>query len=36
MLAVSAAVAVVLFVTGALWFRRRERTFVDVIGTGGQ
>jgi lipopolysaccharide transport system permease protein len=32
MLAVSGVVAVALFVSGIAWFRRRERTFVDVIG----
>jgi len=32
MLAVSSAVAVGLFVSGIAWFRRRERTFVDVVG----
>lgn len=36
MFAVSAAVAVLLFVTGVIWFRNRERTFVDVIGSGGR
>jgi lipopolysaccharide transport system permease protein len=36
MTAASAVVAVVLFATGAVWFRRRERTFVDVIGSGGR
>ena len=35
MLAVSSIVAVLLFVTGIVWFRRRERTFVDAIGSGG-
>lgn len=33
---VSAAVALTLFVTGIMWFRRRERTFVDTIGSGGR
>jgi lipopolysaccharide transport system permease protein len=32
----STAVAVVLFVTGTIWFRRSERTFVDTIGSGGR
>jgi lipopolysaccharide transport system permease protein len=32
----SAVVAVALFVTGLMWFRRRERTFVDAIGSGGR
>lgn len=35
MLAVSALVAVALLVTGVMWFRKRERTFVDAIGSGG-
>jgi lipopolysaccharide transport system permease protein len=34
-LAVSTSVAVTLFVSGVAWFRRCERTFVDVIGSGG-
>ncbi len=34
MLAVSALVAVSLFVSGIIWFRRRERAFVDAIGSG--
>jgi lipopolysaccharide transport system permease protein len=36
MLAVSALVAISLFVSGIIWFRRRERTFVDAIGSGGR
>lgn len=32
----SSAVTVLLFVTGTIWFRRRERTFVDTIGSGGR
>jgi lipopolysaccharide transport system permease protein len=32
----STLVSVVLFVTGTVWFRRRERTFVDSIGSGGR
>ncbi|MBU4455777.1 ABC transporter permease [Patescibacteria group bacterium] len=35
MVAASAIVAVFLFVSGIVWFRRRERTFVDAIGSGG-
>jgi len=35
MLAVSILVAVLLLVSGIIWFRRRERTFIDVIGSGG-
>lgn len=36
MLGVSAVVAVALFVSGIVWFRWRERTFADVIGSGGR
>jgi lipopolysaccharide transport system permease protein len=36
MLAVSSAVAVALFVSGLIWFRRQERQFADVIGSGGR
>jgi lipopolysaccharide transport system permease protein len=36
MLIASSAVAVTLFVTATIWFRRRERTFVDAIGSGGR
>ncbi len=36
MLAASAGVALALFLTGVVWFRRRERTFVDAIGSGGR
>jgi lipopolysaccharide transport system permease protein len=36
MLLVSALVSVVLFVAGIAWFRWRERTFVDVVGSGGR
>lgn len=32
---VSVAVALLLFITGIIWFRYRERTFVDAIGSGG-
>jgi lipopolysaccharide transport system permease protein len=32
----SAVVAVALFASGLIWFRRRERTFVDAIGSGGR
>jgi len=28
--------ALFLFFTGCVWFRRRERTFVDIIGSGGR
>ncbi|HLH30340.1 MAG TPA: ABC transporter permease [Terriglobia bacterium] len=30
----SVAVAIVLLISGTVWFRRRERTFVDIIGSG--
>jgi lipopolysaccharide transport system permease protein len=36
MLAISALVSISLFVSGIIWFRRRERTFVDAIGSGGR
>ena len=36
MLLVSAAMAVFLLLTGILWFRRRERTFTDAVGSGGR
>lgn len=36
MIGVSAAVAVTLFLSGIVWFRRRERTFVDALGSGGR
>ena len=35
MVAASALVALSLFASGIVWFRRRERSFVDVIGSGG-
>jgi homopolymeric O-antigen transport system permease protein len=35
MSALSALVAIVLFVSGMIWFRRRERSFVDSLGSGG-
>jgi lipopolysaccharide transport system permease protein len=35
MLMVSALVSVLLFVSGIVWFRQRERTFVDAVGSGG-
>jgi lipopolysaccharide transport system permease protein len=28
----SVSVSLVLFISGAVWFRRRERTFVDILG----
>jgi lipopolysaccharide transport system permease protein len=36
LIASSTTVAIVLFLTGIIWFRRRERTFVDSIGSGGR
>lgn len=36
MIAVSALVAVFLFLSGVIWFRCRERTFVDAVGSGGR
>lgn len=36
MLAASSLVGLGLFVSGIAWFRRRERTFVDAIGSGGR
>jgi lipopolysaccharide transport system permease protein len=36
MLAASALVSLALFVSGMVWFRRRERTFVDAVGSGGR
>ncbi len=36
MVAASTLVAVSLFVSGIIWFRSRERTFVDAIGSGGR
>ncbi|MGH2395637.1 MAG: ABC transporter permease [bacterium] len=36
MVAVSGLVAAALFLSGIVWFRVRERTFVDAIGSGGR
>lgn len=36
MLFVSAAVAIGLMLTGVIWFRSRERTFTDAVGSGGR
>jgi lipopolysaccharide transport system permease protein len=33
---VSALVAIAIFVSGIVWFHWRERTFVDVLGSGGR
>jgi lipopolysaccharide transport system permease protein len=36
MLTMSVLVAVALFISGIIWFRQSERTFVDAIGGGGR
>lgn len=36
MLAASAAVALAIFISGIFWFRSRERTFADAVGSGGR
>jgi len=36
MLAVSTLIAVSLFVSGIIWFQRREQSFVDALGSGGR
>ncbi|HYR84154.1 MAG TPA: ABC transporter permease [Terriglobia bacterium] len=36
MMFASTAVAIVLFTGGIIWFRSRERRFVDAIGSGGR
>ena len=36
LLIVSATMACGLLVSGVIWFRRRERTFVDALGSGGR
>ena len=36
MLLVSAIISIVLFVSGMIWFRKKEMTFVDALGSGGQ
>lgn len=36
LLAVSTGVAVFLFFTGLMFFRNREKTFADVLGSGGR
>jgi len=35
MLIVSTSIAIALFVSGLVWFYRREQTFVDTLGGGG-
>ena len=36
MLLVSAIISILLFLTGMIWFRKKEMTFVDALGSGGQ
>jgi len=36
MLWASTGMAIFLFVSGIIWFRRRERSFVDTLGSGGR
>jgi lipopolysaccharide transport system permease protein len=36
MVVASAGVAMFLFISGIIWFRHRERTFVDALGSGGR
>ncbi|MEZ6120082.1 MAG: hypothetical protein R3C28_26415 [Pirellulaceae bacterium] len=36
MLGASTLVALSLFVSGIVWFRARERTMVDSLGSGGR
>lgn len=36
MLLASACISIALFVSGIFWFRSRERTFADAIGSGGR
>jgi len=36
MLVVSLLVSAAIFTTGTIWFRNRERTFIDAIGSGGR
>jgi lipopolysaccharide transport system permease protein len=36
MLAVSILIALFSFVSGIIWFQRREQTFVDALGSGGR
>jgi lipopolysaccharide transport system permease protein len=33
---ISTLVAMLLFFSGIIWFRRRERTFADAVGSGGR
>jgi lipopolysaccharide transport system permease protein len=36
MLFASSAIAIILVITGIVWFRSRERTFTDAVGSGGR
>jgi lipopolysaccharide transport system permease protein len=36
MLLASALVALAIFISGIFWFRSRERTFADAVGSGGR
>ena len=36
LIAVSAGISILLFVTGIIFFRQREKTFADVVGSGGR
>lgn len=36
LLFVSATISLVVFLSGIVWFRQRERTFVDAVGSGGR
>ncbi len=36
MLAVSLVISLILFFSGIIWFRRREGTFADTVGSGGR
>lgn len=36
MLMVSGLISLVLFLTGIIWFRRREGSFADTVGSGGR
>jgi lipopolysaccharide transport system permease protein len=36
MLAVSTVIALLLLVSGIVWFHRREESFVDSLGSGGR
>ena len=36
MLFVSSVASLLLMITGIVWFRRRERTFTDAVGSGGR